>query len=196
MFVLVAFIQVYFIGNAPMAHLDLRSSSNAGHEQPSQESAFAASDDIIATTSSSNSPEQQQPLTESTIAASDDTTTTSGGSSNAEQQLPLEESTTAASDDTTTTTTKTSSAEQPPSHESINASVDVTTMTISSSSSSMVKKQRPDGRLFFHLATVVNDPWEVFVSDAVAADHAWVSRDELPQYIKDERLLALAHKML
>lgn len=64
------------------------------------------------------------------------------------------------------------------------------------SSSRSKQKQRPAGRLYFHLATVVNDPWDVNLSDAAASDHAWVSKDELEQYIKDERLLALAHKML
>ena len=71
----------------------------------------------------------------------------------------------------------------------------------SSSSSSAAtgrrgRKQLPDGRVFFHLATVVNDPWDVTLSDAVASDYAWVSKDELEQYIQDDRLLALAHKML
>jgi hypothetical protein len=42
----------------------------------------------------------------------------------------------------------------------------------------------------------VNDPWDVQLLDGVAADYAWVSKDELEQYITDKKLLALAHKML
>jgi hypothetical protein len=42
----------------------------------------------------------------------------------------------------------------------------------------------------------VNDPWDVQLLDGVASDFAWVSREELGQYITDSRLLQLAHKML
>lgn len=107
--------QVYFVGNAPMAHLDLRSSLHSSG-------------------SSSSSSHQQE-------AAAD-------------------------------------------------------TDAQAAASTRRRKRQRPDGRVFFHLATVVNDPWDVAVVDGVASDHAWVSKEELGQYIKDERLLALAHQML
>jgi hypothetical protein len=46
------------------------------------------------------------------------------------------------------------------------------------------------------LLQVVNDPWDVQLLDGAAADFAWVSKVELGQYITDQKLLALAHKML
>jgi len=71
----------------------------------------------------------------------------------------------------------------------------------SSSSSSTASQQQeqgevPLGRVFFHLAQVVNDPWEVELVDAAATDFAWVAKDELQQYIQDERLLKLACDMV
>lgn len=70
-----------------------------------------------------------------------------------------------------------------------------------SSSSSTASQQQeqgaaPLGRVFFHLAQVVNDPWDVEVVDAAATDFAWVAKDELQQYIQDERLLKLACDMV
>jgi hypothetical protein len=51
--------------------------------------------------------------------------------------------------------------------------------------------------VFFHLAQVVNDPWDVAIQDgAGASEFAWVGKEELGQYLKDDALLALAHKML
>jgi hypothetical protein len=43
---------------------------------------------------------------------------------------------------------------------------------------------------------VVNDPWDVQLADGVASDFAWVAKEELEQYITDQQLLQLAHKML
>jgi hypothetical protein len=64
----------------------------------------------------------------------------------------------------------------------------------SSNSSSNV---RPPARVFFHLAQVVNDPWDVAIQDgAAASEFAWVGKEELGLYLKDDALLALAHKML
>lgn len=70
-----------------------------------------------------------------------------------------------------------------------------------SSSSSGTGKAKPSDKpsahtVFFHLAQVVNDPWEVFLEDQVAEEFAWVAKDELEQYIRDPQLLKLAHKML
>lgn len=69
----------------------------------------------------------------------------------------------------------------------------------SSSSSSGEQPQPqepPSGRVFFHLAQVVNDPWDVQLADGVVRDFAWVAKEELEQYITDQQLLQLAHKML
>jgi ADP-ribose pyrophosphatase YjhB (NUDIX family) len=55
------------------------------------------------------------------------------------------------------------------------------------------------GHIFFHLAQVVNDPWEVTSAAGgagAAAEHAWVAPDELGQFLSDERLLSLARAML
>ncbi len=49
--------------------------------------------------------------------------------------------------------------------------------------------------VFFLLAQVVNDPWEVQVS-AGAELHAWVTKSELEQYLLDAHLLDLANRML
>ncbi|KAF6262610.1 hypothetical protein COO60DRAFT_1635775 [Scenedesmus sp. NREL 46B-D3] len=108
--------QVYFVGNAPMAHLDLSSSSSS---------------------SSSNS-----------------------------------------------STDSTGSAPPPPADAAI------------SSSSSSSSSRRPPARVFFHLAQVVNDPWDVSLQDSAGIEFAWVGKEELGQYLKDEALLALARKML
>lgn len=43
---------------------------------------------------------------------------------------------------------------------------------------------------------VVNDPWEVQLLDGMASDFAWVTKEELDQYITDTQLLQLARKML
>jgi hypothetical protein len=50
--------------------------------------------------------------------------------------------------------------------------------------------------MFFHLAQVVNDPWDVQLTAGTASDFAWVSKQELGTYIKDLQLLKLARKML
>ncbi len=50
--------------------------------------------------------------------------------------------------------------------------------------------------MFFMLAQVVNDPWQVELREAFASDHAWVTVEELPGYLKDDRLVELARKML
>jgi hypothetical protein len=64
-------------------------------------------------------------------------------------------------------------------------------------SSNSSSNARPHARVFFHLAQVVNDPWDVAIQDGVAAsEFAWVGKEELGQYLKDDALLALAHKML
>lgn len=119
-------VQVYFVGNAPMAHLDIHSSTGAA-------------------SSSSNSE-----------------ATTSAGSSS-----------TSAAEHTADTTT-----------------------TGSSSSNSGSGAEVPSGRMFFHLAQVVNDPWDVQLTDGAASDFAWVAKEELGTYIKDLQLLKLARKML
>jgi hypothetical protein len=43
---------------------------------------------------------------------------------------------------------------------------------------------------------VVNDPWDVMIQEDTSVDYAWVTKEELGQYITDQHLLALAHKML
>lgn len=43
---------------------------------------------------------------------------------------------------------------------------------------------------------VVNDPWDVLIKEDVAEDHAWVTKEELGNYLADQNLLALAHRML
>jgi hypothetical protein len=74
------------------------------------------------------------------------------------------------------------------------ASAEVAADATSSRSSS---NARPPARVFFHLAQVVNDPWDVAIQDgAGASEFAWVGKEELGQYLKDDALLALAHKML
>jgi len=98
--------------------------------------------------------------------------------------LPLESSTSGSSSGSS------SSSEEAKAAESSSNSSTTGSITTSSSSS-------PSGpSMFFHLAQVVNDPWEVVLKDGVASDHAWVSPEELPQYIKDARLLDLAKNML
>jgi hypothetical protein len=110
----VALPQVYFVGNAPMAHLDLKTSSSS--------------------------------------SSSSSTDSASNPSPSAADAAPL-----------------------------------------NSSSSSV----RPPARVFFHLAQVVNDPWDVAIHEgAAASEFAWVGKEELGQYLQDDALLALAHKML
>jgi hypothetical protein len=117
----IRFAQVYFIGNAPMAHLDINSSSRSSSSNSSSSNSSSAGNDGTSPTSSA--------------AAA----------------------------------------------------------TASSSSSS----RRPPARVFFHLAQIVNDPWDVSLQESsTAAEVAWVGKEELHQYLKDEALLALAHKML
>jgi hypothetical protein len=71
-----------------------------------------------------------------------------------------------------------------------------------SGASAQQQQQQPSqqvvGRVFFHLAQVVNDPWDVELAggSGAASDVAWVAKAELPRYIQDEQLLALADKML
>jgi hypothetical protein len=57
-------------------------------------------------------------------------------------------------------------------------------------------ESRPSGKtaVYFHLAQVLNDPWEVQLQQEDAQDHAWVTLDELPNYISDPQLLELARK--
>jgi hypothetical protein len=44
---------------------------------------------------------------------------------------------------------------------------------------------------------VVNDPWYVAAQHgAAASDFAWVGKEELGQYLKDDALPVLGHKML
>jgi hypothetical protein len=88
-----------------------------------------------------------------------------------------------------TPTTKSSS-----SSSSTNNVNDPSADAATSSSSSSV---RPPARVFFHLAQVVNDPWDVSLQDSSSAsEFAWVGKEELGQYLQDENMLALAHKML
>uniref|UniRef100_A0A383V7P6 Large ribosomal subunit protein mL46 N-terminal domain-containing protein n=1 Tax=Tetradesmus obliquus TaxID=3088 RepID=A0A383V7P6_TETOB len=111
--------QVYFVGNSPMAHLDLRSTSSSSSSSSSSSAAGSPS------------------------ASTADAAPSSNGSS--------------------------------------------------SSNSS----KRPAARVFFHLAQVVNDPWEVSLQESSSASElAWVGKEELGQYLQDEALLALARKML
>jgi hypothetical protein len=123
-------LQVYFVGNAPMAHLDIHSSS--------------------------------------TGAASSSSSSKSEAADGSSSTLP---------------------AEHP---------ADATSSSSSSSSSSVGGSgvEVPSGRIFFHLAQVVNDPWDVQLTEGAASDFAWVSKEELGSYIKDLQLLKLARKML
>jgi hypothetical protein len=57
-------------------------------------------------------------------------------------------------------------------------------------------ESRPSSKtaVYFHLAQVLNDPWEVQLQQEDAQDHAWVTLDELPNYISDPQVLELARK--
>lgn len=46
------------------------------------------------------------------------------------------------------------------------------------------------------LAQVLNDPWDVELTDTEASDYAWVTVSELPQYIKDAELIQLLQQAL
>lgn len=52
------------------------------------------------------------------------------------------------------------------------------------------------GLMFFMLAQAVNDPWDISLESAFASGHAWVTVEELPRYLRDDRLVELAGKML
>lgn len=84
----------------------------------------------------------------------------------------------------------------PMAHLDVHSSSDSGSAGGSSSSSSAGPHAEPLGRVFFHLAQVVNDPWDVEVSADVASGFAWVAKDELEQYIQDKQLLKLARRML
>ncbi|MEW5317072.1 MAG: hypothetical protein WDW38_008403 [Sanguina aurantia] len=50
---------------------------------------------------------------------------------------------------------------------------------------------------FFHLAQVVDDPWEVKLQASCGVDeHAWVTKSELPEFLKDARMNELVQRML
>lgn len=42
----------------------------------------------------------------------------------------------------------------------------------------------------------MNDPWQVQLQPGFASEHAWVTRAELGEYLKDPQLLQLAEQML
>lgn len=53
----------------------------------------------------------------------------------------------------------------------------------------------PHTRVFFHLAQVVNDPWDVQLA-AEGGEFAWVAKEELADMITDADLVQLAQRML
>jgi len=55
---------------------------------------------------------------------------------------------------------------------------------------------KDEDTMFFMLAQVVNDPWELQLREGFASEHAWVTVEELPQYLNDERLVDLTRQML
>eukprot|EP00877_Chromochloris_zofingiensis_P012529 jgi/Chrzof1/752/Cz01g27110.t1 len=122
--------QVFFIGNAPMAHHNQSSGTNSSRSSSSS------------TSSSSHS-----------------------------SSLP---------------TTSTSSSQ----HSELSS-----TATTASSSNSTADGP-PGDTVFFMLAQVLNDPWDVELTDTEASDYAWVTVSELPQYIKDAELIQLLQQAL